>query len=144
VLDVAHVSTVDVRPPGKFSEGESGTVTQPAQLSSEPFSLVSVHVASRRLLDVASVRATLVPSHLFHCCAMVGPMTDDQVRSNRRVIHATCTQCRGVARGFTNLVVRKLADGYIEFDPHATGACGIKLDEDGATVLRDTLVEWLG
>jgi hypothetical protein len=75
---------------------------------------------------------------------MVDPMTDDQVHSNRRVIHATCTQCRGVARGFTNLVVRKLPDGQIEFDPHVTGVCGLRLDGDGATVLRDALVEWLG
>lgn len=60
----------------------------------------------------------------------------------RRVIHATCMQ-HGGARGFTNLVIRKL-DGEIELDPHAVGGCVIKLDEDGATVLRDALTEWLG
>lgn len=62
--------------------------------------------------------------------------------SSRRVISATCTQ-HGGARGFTNLVVRKL-DGEIELDPHVTGGCLLKLDEDGAMVLRDALVEWLG
>jgi hypothetical protein len=73
---------------------------------------------------------------------MVGCMADDQVRSTRRVIHATCTQ-HGGARGFTNLVARKL-DGEIELDPHVTGGCLIRLDESGATVLRDALTEWLG
>jgi hypothetical protein len=62
---------------------------------------------------------------------------------NRRVIDATCTQCRGVARGYTNLVVRKL-DGQIELDPHVDRGCVILLDEDGATALRDALTEWLG
>ncbi|MDQ3761267.1 MAG: hypothetical protein M3460_06065 [Actinomycetota bacterium] len=54
---------------------------------------------------------------------------------------ATCT-LHGGARGFTNLVVRK-CDGSIELDPHVTGACVIRLNEDAATVLRDTLTEWL-
>lgn len=70
-----------------------------------------------------------------------GPMTD-QVRNSRRVIHATCTQ-HGGSRGFTNLVVRKL-DGAVELDPHAVGGCVVRLDEDGATVLRDALTEWFG
>lgn len=60
----------------------------------------------------------------------------------RRAIPATCTQ-HGGARGFTNLVVKKL-DGEIELDPHVTGGCVIKLDENGATALRDALTEWLG
>jgi hypothetical protein len=64
------------------------------------------------------------------------------VSTNRRVIHATCC-VHGAARGFTNLVLRKL-DGQIELDPHATGLCILRLDEQEATVLRDTLGEWLG
>lgn len=62
--------------------------------------------------------------------------------ASRRVIRATCC-VHGAARGFTNLVLRKL-DGQIEFDPHATGLCILRLDEQEATVLRDTLGEWLG
>ncbi|MDQ3763708.1 MAG: hypothetical protein M3460_19445 [Actinomycetota bacterium] len=64
-----------------------------------------------------------------------------QSTGNRRVIHASCS-VHGGARGFTNLVVHK-RDGQIVLDPHATGACVLGLDEDGATVLRDTLTEWL-
>jgi hypothetical protein len=71
-------------------------------------------------------------------------VTDDHGRngSNRRVIDASCTQ-HGGSRGFTNLVIRK-RDGDIELDPHVTGGCLIKLDERGATALRDALTEWLG
>jgi len=61
---------------------------------------------------------------------------------NRKVIHATCTK-HGGARGFTNLVLIKRG-GEIELDPHATGACVLRLDEDAATVVRDTITEWLG
>jgi hypothetical protein len=60
----------------------------------------------------------------------------------RRVIPATCVQ-HGGARGYTNFAVTK-RDGEIEFDPHAVGGCVILLEEGGATVLRDALVEWLG
>jgi hypothetical protein len=71
-------------------------------------------------------------------------VTDDQVRSisNRRVIHVSCSQ-HGGARGFTNLVASK-RDGEIQLDPHVDGCCLILLDEAGACVLRDVLVEWLG
>ena len=62
--------------------------------------------------------------------------------SNRSMISATCTKHAG-ARGYTNLVVTK-KDGEIEFDPHATGACVVRLDEDTARVLSDALTEWLG
>jgi hypothetical protein len=62
--------------------------------------------------------------------------------SNRRVVHVSCSTHGGPA-GFTNLVLRKL-DGEIELDPHATGACVIRLDEDAATAVRDQLSEWLG
>jgi hypothetical protein len=61
---------------------------------------------------------------------------------NRRVIHVSCSTHGGPA-GFTNLVMRKL-DGEIELDPHATGACVIRLDEDAAAAVRDQLSEWLG
>lgn len=62
---------------------------------------------------------------------------------NRRVIHASCT-CAGVARGFANLVVRKLPNGHIEIDPHVTGTCVLTLDEEDSRVLREALGEWLG
>ena len=61
---------------------------------------------------------------------------------NRKVIPVTCTK-HGGAHGFTNLVMRKL-DGEIEFDPHAVGACVLRLDEQAATQVRDQLTEWLG
>jgi hypothetical protein len=70
-------------------------------------------------------------------------MTDDHDRNaGRRVIHATRTQHAG-ARGFTNLVATR-RDGDIELDPHATGACVVRLDESGARDLFDLLTEWLG
>lgn len=71
-------------------------------------------------------------------------MTDDHARNggNRRVIHASCALHRGPA-GFAILVVRKL-DGRIEFDPHVDRGCVILLDETGARVLSEALVEWLG
>jgi hypothetical protein len=70
-------------------------------------------------------------------------MTDDHDRNaSRRVIPATCTK-HADARGFTNLVVTR-RDGDIELDPHATGACVVRLDENGARDLCETLTEWLG
>jgi hypothetical protein len=71
-------------------------------------------------------------------------VTDDHARSGskRRTIHASCALHRGPA-GFTNLRVSKL-DGMIELDPHVAGGCVILLDEDGARVLSEALVEWLG
>jgi hypothetical protein len=72
-------------------------------------------------------------------------VSDDQAPnvSNRRVLHASCT-CAGVARGFTNVVLRKLPDGHIEIDPHVTGTCVLTLDESGARDLCATVWEWLG
>jgi hypothetical protein len=61
--------------------------------------------------------------------------------SNRRVVHVTC-MTHGGAEGFTNLVMRQV-DGVIELDPHATGACVLRLDQDAATAVRDTITEWL-
>lgn len=69
-------------------------------------------------------------------------MSEPNGGTTRRVIHASCTK-HGGARGFTNVVVRKL-DGEIEFDPHVTGECVLLLAEDEACALRDTLTEWLG
>jgi hypothetical protein len=60
----------------------------------------------------------------------------------RKVIQATCIK-HGRARGFTNVVLTKRG-GEIEPDPHATGACVLRLDENAATAVRDTITEWLG
>jgi hypothetical protein len=62
---------------------------------------------------------------------------------NRRVISASCS-CRGVARGFANLVVRKLPSGDIELDPHVTGTCVLTIDETSSRILHKTLGDWLG
>jgi hypothetical protein len=67
---------------------------------------------------------------------------DHPSSGRRRVIPATCELHRG-AVGFTNLLVTK-RDGTIVLDPHVDGSCVIRLDEDGARALRDTLTEWLG
>lgn len=61
---------------------------------------------------------------------------------NRQVIPATC-HLHGGTPGFCNLVVRKI-NARIELNPHATGCCLLTLDEDGACVLRDALIGWLG
>jgi hypothetical protein len=60
----------------------------------------------------------------------------------RKVIQATCVK-HGGAREFTNLVLTKRG-GEIELDPHATGACVLRLDDAAATAVRDQLTEWLG
>ncbi|MGH3846877.1 MAG: hypothetical protein ACRDS0_36460 [Pseudonocardiaceae bacterium] len=62
---------------------------------------------------------------------------------NRRVIPASCT-CAGIARGFTNLVIRRLPNGHIELDPHVTGTCVLTLDEDSSRGLHEALGDWLG
>ncbi|MBV9161181.1 MAG: hypothetical protein JO281_06455 [Pseudonocardiales bacterium] len=75
-------------------------------------------------------------------------MTNDvpaQPSSDRRstvALHATCMLHQGPA-GFANLVVRKL-NGVIEFDPHVTGSCVIRLDEAVARQLLEVLGKWLG
>jgi hypothetical protein len=68
--------------------------------------------------------------------------TTRPMSKRRRVIHATCALHRGPV-GFTNLVV-STRGGQIELDPHAAGARKITLEEDGARVLRDAVIEWLG
>ena len=47
------------------------------------------------------------------------------------------------AVGFTNLVVSQRG-GEIELDPYVDGSCKLTLDEGGARVLREALMEWLG
>ncbi|HET9118754.1 MAG TPA: hypothetical protein VFN75_11875 [Pseudonocardiaceae bacterium] len=71
-------------------------------------------------------------------------MEDDHVNKirNRYAIPATCAT-HGGARGFTNVVITKRG-AEVEIDPHATGACVIIFDEEGATAFRDILAEWLG
>ncbi len=64
---------------------------------------------------------------------------------HRRVIPATCSVCQG-ARGFTNLLVRKVdsINGVIELDPHVTGRCVVTLDETAAEQLFEAIGQWLG
>jgi hypothetical protein len=69
------------------------------------------------------------------------PPAGQQPDGRRRVIPVSCT-VHGGAYGYTNLAMREL-DGTIEFDPHVTGACVIRIDHAGAAMLRDTLAEWL-
>lgn len=67
---------------------------------------------------------------------------DDSARNNhRRVIMTTC-QKHGAA-GFTNLLVTK-EHGVIVLNPHIGNCCVLRLDEQAATALLDTLQEWLG
>jgi hypothetical protein len=49
-----------------------------------------------------------------------------------------------MAIGFTNVVVSKLPDGQIEFDPHATGTHPFTVGEDAARRLADRVREWAG
>ncbi|MGH3693867.1 MAG: hypothetical protein ACRDRX_07745 [Pseudonocardiaceae bacterium] len=72
-------------------------------------------------------------------------MSKDQgepASGNRRVICVSCST-HGGSEGFTNLVMRQL-DGEIELDPHATGACVLRFDEQAAIAVRDAFTEWLG
>jgi hypothetical protein len=69
-------------------------------------------------------------------------VNDPSSGRRRVVISATCEVHRTCV-GFTNLLVTK-RDSMIVLDPHVDGSCVIRLDEDGATALRDTLTEWLG
>lgn len=60
----------------------------------------------------------------------------------RCAIPATCTTHGGPV-GYTNLLVSK-RNGSVELDPHVTGSCVIRLDEDGTRTLCEVLTEWLG
>jgi hypothetical protein len=64
-------------------------------------------------------------------------------RQNRIVLHATCAVHKGPI-GFTNLMVRKLSDGRIEFDPRVTGICAVTVGEEAARELVEALLRWLG
>jgi len=72
----------------------------------------------------------------------VEPYTSGEHAGPRKVIPVTCSVHRNTP-GFTNLVVSK-ANNMIKLDCHATGACVIWFDEDGAIALRDLFTEWLG
>jgi hypothetical protein len=60
----------------------------------------------------------------------------------RKGIPATCGLHRGPT-GFANLMISKQGESFV-LDPHVTGECLITFDEQGAKVLRDILIEWLG
>jgi hypothetical protein len=64
-------------------------------------------------------------------------------RENRVTVHASCDTCGG-PWGFTNLLVTKLPDGRIQFDPHATGCCTVTIEEDAARTVMNALARWLG
>jgi hypothetical protein len=74
---------------------------------------------------------------------MSAPQPWPERRKNRVTVHASCDTCGG-ARGFTNLLVTKLPDGRIQFDPHATGVCTVTVEEDAARMVMDALARWLG
>lgn len=61
---------------------------------------------------------------------------------NRRTIPSTC-RTHGGYRGFCNLRLTKVGSSIV-LDPHVTDCCVIELDEEQATAVRDTLIEWLG
>ena len=56
--------------------------------------------------------------------------TNGPNKRRRKAIPATCGMHRGPI-GFANLLV-SMQNGWIVFDPHATGECVIALDEEGA------------
>ena len=64
-------------------------------------------------------------------------------RENRVTVHASCHTCGG-PWGFTNLLVTKLPDGRIQFDPHATGCCTVTIEDDAARTVLNALAKWLG
>jgi hypothetical protein len=74
---------------------------------------------------------------------MSAPQPWSERRENRVVVHASC-DTHGGPRGFTNLLVTKLPDGRIQFDPHATGCCTVTVEEDAARTLAEAVLRWLG
>lgn len=60
---------------------------------------------------------------------------------NRLVLHVTCRVHQG-AEGFTNLVVTR-NNHTIALNPHVDNSCVLTLDDATATILHDTLGEWL-
>lgn len=70
-------------------------------------------------------------------------MISDQVSNrHRRVLRATYLPC-GDARGFTNLAITRV-DGGVQLDPHAVGACVVRLSDAEARTLGQVLRDWLG
>jgi len=63
--------------------------------------------------------------------------------NTRRAIPVTCTT-HSSGTNFCNLLMTKESDGTIVFDPHVARCCVLKLDEQAATAVFDTLGEWLG
>ncbi|MBV9010442.1 MAG: hypothetical protein JO272_00090 [Pseudonocardiales bacterium] len=63
-------------------------------------------------------------------------------KRRRKALPATCGLHRGPI-GFANLLV-SMQGRSVVFDPHVTAACLTVLDEEGATMLRGILTEWLG
>lgn len=62
---------------------------------------------------------------------------------DHRVLAATCQLHRGCI-GFTNLMVtHDPATGQIVFDPHVDQSCVLTLDRTSASMLHETLGEWL-
>ena len=69
------------------------------------------------------------------------PSTDHitNVTQERKVINGWCA-LHGGARGFSNIVIRKVEDG-IELDPHTVGACVLTIDEANARTRVETVAE---
>ena len=60
------------------------------------------------------------------------------------MLSATCRTCAGeVAAGYTNVVVTRLPEGRIKFDPHATDIHAFTVDEGAARALVEKVQEWL-
>ena len=62
---------------------------------------------------------------------------------NRRTIPVTCTT-HGGGTNFCNLLMTKEDDGIIVLDPHVANCCVLRLDEEAATAIFNTLGQWLG
>jgi hypothetical protein len=118
-LHAVHIAPVHICPGGQVGEGEASVSTAAAgQLGGEICPLIPA-----LLLLPASPPTAAGDSETL---TSVPPECDRQhmgkpLNGNRCVIHASCS-CAGVARGFTNLVVRKLPDGHIELDPPTSPA----------------------
>lgn len=65
-------------------------------------------------------------------------------RRENRVRSTPAARRAGGPWGFTNLLVTKLPDGRIQFDPHATGCCTVTIEDDAARTVLNALAKWLG
>jgi hypothetical protein len=59
---------------------------------------------------------------------MSAPEESSAQRQNRVVLRGVCSVHQG-PKGFISVVVTRLADGRLEFDPHASGACTFTIEE---------------